>query len=138
VPDVHNFADLVRRNAADRGDRPALRSPEEVLTWSELDGQVDAVAADLARIAGGAPVAIALPNGPQFAIAYLATLRAGLVAVPINPGYTGRELRQILGDARRCIHRIRRRAGSRRIDRGSRVHGEKAGPGRSAGMHRRR
>jgi long-chain acyl-CoA synthetase len=100
VPDVHNFADLVRRNAADRGDRPALRSPDEVLTWSELDAQVDAVAADLARIAGGAPVAIALPNGSQFAIAYFATLRAGLVAVPINPGYTGRELRQILGDAK--------------------------------------
>jgi long-chain acyl-CoA synthetase len=99
VPDVHNFADLVRRNAADRGDRPALRSPDEVLTWSELDAQVDAVAADLARIAGGAPVAIALPNGTQFAVAYFATLRAGLVAVPINPGYTGRELRQILGDA---------------------------------------
>src|SRR3954447_22899807 len=85
VPDVHNFADLVRRNAADRGDRPALRSPDEVLTWSELDAQVDAVAAALAGIAGGAPVAIALPNGSQFAIAYFATLRAGLVAVPINP-----------------------------------------------------
>src|SRR3954447_21393627 len=83
VPDVHNFADLVRHNAADRGDRPALRSPDEVLTWSELDAQVDAVAADLARIAGGSPVAIALPNGVPFAIALFATLRAGLVVVPI-------------------------------------------------------
>jgi long-chain acyl-CoA synthetase len=99
VPDVHNFADLVRHNAADRGDRPALRSPDEVLTWSELDAQVDAVAADLTRIAGGSPVAIALPNGVPFAVAFFAALRAGLVVVPINPAYTGRELRQILDDS---------------------------------------
>src|SRR4029079_15075392 len=72
VPDVHNLADLVRRHAADQGDRPALRSPDQVLTWSELDAQVDAVAADLARVANVAPVAIALPNGVDFAVAYFA------------------------------------------------------------------
>src|SRR5690349_6503221 len=99
VPDVHNLADLLRRHAADRGDRPALRSPDRVLTWTELDAQVDAVAADLARLAGGAPVAIALPNGIDFAVAYLAALRAGLVVVPINPSYTGRELTQVVTDS---------------------------------------
>src|SRR5512133_921063 len=68
VPDVHNLADLVRRHAADQGDRPALRSPDQVLTWSELDAQVDAGAVDLARVADGSPVAIALPNGIDFAV----------------------------------------------------------------------
>jgi long-chain acyl-CoA synthetase len=99
VPDVQNVADLVRRSAAERGDHPALRSSDRVLTWSELDAQVDAAAAELARIGGGAPVAIALPNVPEFAFAYFGALRAGLVAVPINPAYTGRELRQVLADS---------------------------------------
>ncbi len=99
MPDVQNVADLVRRSAAERGEHPALRSSDQVLTWSELDAQVDAAAAELARIAGGAPVAIALPNVPEFAFAYFGALRAGLVAVPINPTYTGRELRQVLVDS---------------------------------------
>jgi long-chain acyl-CoA synthetase len=53
--------------------------------------------------AGGAGqparVAIALPNSPDFAVGYLATLRAGLVAVPLNPGLTGPELRHVLADS---------------------------------------
>ena len=32
-------------------------------------------------------------------IAYVAALRAGLVAVPINPSYTGREVQRIVADA---------------------------------------
>jgi long-chain acyl-CoA synthetase len=44
-------------------------------------------------------VAIALLNVPRFAESYFAVLRAGLVAVPVNPGYTGRELRHILADS---------------------------------------
>jgi long-chain acyl-CoA synthetase len=76
-----------------------------VITWSEVDGRVDAVAAGLARLglpgdsAAGARVAIALPNVPEFAYAFFGALRAGLVAVPINPGYTPRELRHQLGDS---------------------------------------
>jgi long-chain acyl-CoA synthetase len=46
-----------------------------------------------------ARVAVALPNVPELVIALFATWRAGLVAVPINPGYTGRELRHVLGDS---------------------------------------
>jgi long-chain acyl-CoA synthetase len=117
VQDVANLADLVRRAAHRRGDRPALRWHDREQTWVELDAQVDAVAAglralaDTARPAGSPPagagpgsagvaprVAIALPNVPEFAAAYFGTLRAGLVAVPVNPGYTGRELHHILAD----------------------------------------
>jgi long-chain acyl-CoA synthetase len=103
VQEVHNVADLVRRAAADRGDRPALRSHDLVITWLELDAQVDAVAAALSRLADGsddhpARVAIALPNVPEFAALFFGALRAGLVAVPVNPGYTGRELRHVMTD----------------------------------------
>lgn len=44
-------------------------------------------------------VAIALPNSPDFVVGYLGTLRAGLVAVPLNPGLTAPELRHVLADS---------------------------------------
>jgi long-chain acyl-CoA synthetase len=105
VQDVRNVADLVRRAATgDRGGQPALCWHDKVLTWAELDAQVDAVATALGALGldttGGVParVAIALPNVPEFAAVYFGTLRAGLVAVPVNPGYTAREFRYVLTD----------------------------------------
>jgi long-chain acyl-CoA synthetase len=106
VQDVRNVADLVRRAAAgDGADRPALSWHDTVLTWGQLDSQVDAVAASLRERSGRvhadqvpARVAVALPNVPEFAAAYFGALRAGLVAVPVNPGYTARELRHVLTD----------------------------------------
>jgi long-chain acyl-CoA synthetase len=104
VHEVRNVADLVRRAADARPDHPALRWHETVLTWGELDRQVDAVAGGLAGLdlpADGHParVAIALPNVPEFAVVFFAVLRAGLIAVPVNPGYTGRELAHVLEDS---------------------------------------
>ncbi|MEV4141400.1 AMP-binding protein [Dactylosporangium sp. NPDC049742] len=105
MQDVTNFADLVRRAAASAGARPALRSHATMVTWSELDRQVDAVAAHLAGLAlpaddrGPARVAIALPNVPEFAAVFFGVLRAGLVAVPMNPAYTARELTHVLTDS---------------------------------------
>ncbi len=109
VHDIRNVADLVRRAAAGRPGRPAFHSHDRTLTWGELDAQVDAAAASLAELVGAdmsrddpivpPRVAIALPNVPEFAVAFFGTLRAGLVAVPTNPGYTGRELRHVLADS---------------------------------------
>jgi long-chain acyl-CoA synthetase len=111
VQDVRNVADLVRRSAADRtgpagrAERPALRWHDRVVTWGQLDTQVDAIAhglsaLDLTADGRGAPrVAIALPNVPEFAAVYFATLRAGLVAVPVNHTYTKRELSHVLADS---------------------------------------
>jgi long-chain acyl-CoA synthetase len=107
VQDVRNVADLVRRAASgDGAGRPALRWHDRQLTWGELENQVNAVAAALRELVGtGAPgdavaprVAIALPNVPEFAAAYFGALRAGLVVVPVNPGYTPRELEYVLTD----------------------------------------
>ncbi|NJC81022.1 long-chain fatty acid--CoA ligase [Planosporangium mesophilum] len=112
VQDVRNVADLVRRAASSGADRPALRWHDRVITWGELDMQVDAVAAALRSVtdqaddsvqadddnAVAARIAIALPNVPEFATAYFGALRAGLVVVPVNPGYTARELRHLLAD----------------------------------------
>ena len=78
---------------------------EHQLSWTDLDEKVDSYAYGLRQLglnrrnANPARVAIALPNRPEFALAYFGTLRAGLVAVPVNPAYTGRELHQLLSDA---------------------------------------
>ncbi|MFC4104602.1 AMP-binding protein [Micromonospora zhanjiangensis] len=98
------LADRVRRAALDRPDRPALIWYDRTITWSELDDAVDRVAAALAAHApptGDHParIAVALPNSPDFAVAFFAILRAGLVAVPVNPGFTPPELRHVLSDS---------------------------------------
>jgi long-chain acyl-CoA synthetase len=98
-----NLADRLRRAAVAHGDRPALHWRDGTLTWSELDAAVTATAAAL--VTAGPPdrhpprVALALGNTPDFVVGYLAVLRAGLVAVPVNPGYTARELRHVLADS---------------------------------------
>src|SRR4051794_33056993 len=91
VRQPHNLADLVREAARVHPDRPAIIWQNQRYPWSWLDQQVDRVAGGLARLAGtgdGAHpprVALALTNVPEFAVAFFGVLRAGLVAVPVNP-----------------------------------------------------
>ena len=98
---VENSArDPVRTSARQRPDAPALIAGDTVVTWSELDERVSRAAGLLA--VGSAPgdrVAIVLGNTVEFAVAYFAVLRAGLVAVPLNPGYTPDELTFALTDS---------------------------------------
>ncbi|MEU1585722.1 AMP-binding protein [Micromonospora sp. NPDC005710] len=101
-----NLADRVRRAALDHPDQPALHWRAHTLSWSELDAAVDAAAHGLSAVApptdpGGTPprVAIALPNTPDFVLAWLGALRAGLITVPVNPGFTAPELRHVLADS---------------------------------------
>ncbi|MFI7603855.1 AMP-binding protein [Micromonospora sp. NPDC049366] len=101
-----NLADRAHRAALAHGERPALHWRDRTVTWSELDERISAAARALAATApgpdrAGAParVAIALPNTPDFVVSYLGALRAGLVAVPVNPGFTAPELRHVLADS---------------------------------------
>jgi len=104
---VTNVAELLRRRASQRGDHPALVAADARLTWAELDQQVDAVARGLAEAAlvAGHRVALALPNRVELVIAYLATLRAGCVAVPLNPTSATGEVARMVADsgARLCL-----------------------------------
>lgn len=71
------------------------------LTYAQLSTLANRFAVGLQKlgIAKGDRVAIALPNIPQYLIAYFGTLRAGAVAVPTNPLYTEREMRHQLADS---------------------------------------
>jgi len=98
-----NLADLVTRQAVAQPDRVALVQPRPVrrtMTWAELDRRIDEVAAGLSAhgLVAGRRVAIVGPNSIEFVVGYFATLRAGYVAVPINPRSTLTELRAMIDD----------------------------------------
>jgi long-chain acyl-CoA synthetase len=75
-------------------ERTALVHGEERISYAELRERVDRMAGALAArgFGDGAPVALVLPNVPAFVIGFLAVLRAGGVAVPLNPHFKEAEL----------------------------------------------
>jgi long-chain acyl-CoA synthetase len=70
-------------------------------TWGGLDADVDAAAAGLRGLGlrRGDRVGLVVGNSPMFVTGYLGALRAGLVAVPVDPAYPSAEIAQVLGDA---------------------------------------
>ncbi len=93
-----NLADLVHVAAIDRPDAPAIISPARTTSWAELDRLVHAVAGGLTarRLDSGDRVAILIGNSLEFVTSYFGILRAGLVAVPMNTGYTPTEINDLI------------------------------------------
>ncbi len=98
---LQNLADLVTRAAARHGSRCAFVAGGQRPTWTEFAESVSDRAAVLAGhgLLPGERVALMLPNTLDFPLHYFAALRAGLVVVPVNIGYTPREMLHILGDS---------------------------------------
>ncbi|MEV7791945.1 long-chain fatty acid--CoA ligase [Streptomyces sp. NPDC087512] len=97
-----NLVTLLTESARARGDGPAVRQGETLLTYARLDDMV-ARFARLLRDSGVRPgdrVAMAVPNVVQFPVSYYGILRAGGVVVPLNPLLKARELAFVLGDSR--------------------------------------
>ena len=71
------------------------------LNYAQLSSLANRFAAALQRLGvqKGDRVAIALPNIPQYPIAFYGALRAGAVIVPTNPLYTEREMQHQLADS---------------------------------------
>jgi len=70
------------------GDRPALTTPQGwSLTYAQLDRYADEAAGGLARrgIGVGDVVALVLPSGCAYAVAYVALARLGAITVGVNP-----------------------------------------------------
>lgn len=74
---------------------------DHAITYHEVDRQSAAFAAWLQAqgLAKGDRIALMLPNVPQYPVAMIGALRAGLVVVNTNPLYTADELRHQLTDA---------------------------------------
>jgi fatty-acyl-CoA synthase len=80
--------DNLFRNVAATPDKPALVFYNRVTTYAQLGDQVERTAGYLQQVCGVKPgdrVAVYLQNSPQFAVAMYGIIRAGGVAVPINP-----------------------------------------------------
>jgi acyl-CoA synthetase (AMP-forming)/AMP-acid ligase II len=94
------LADLL---SLDTPQHAAVILPEgaEAISHRHLAGQVDALAAALRRtfLQPGDAVAVVLPNGLEYLVAFLATARARLIAAPLNPAYRPDEFRFYLEDA---------------------------------------
>ncbi|HLI06180.1 MAG TPA: long-chain fatty acid--CoA ligase [Ktedonobacteraceae bacterium] len=71
------------------------------LSYARLSSLANRFAAALQRLGvkKGDRVAVALPNIPQYPVAFYGALRAGAVVVPTNPLYTTHEMQHQLADA---------------------------------------
>jgi long-chain acyl-CoA synthetase len=99
-------SDLLRRQARAKPDRTALVDATTRLTWAELDHRVTSAALALrgSGLRDGDRVALQLGTGADFVLLYLGALRAGLVAVPVNPSYTAAEVDHVLTDSQAALH----------------------------------
>ena len=82
-------------------DKKAYVCMDKALTFGEIDSLSTALGAWLQGrgLKRGARVAIMMPNVLQYPVAVAAVLRAGFVAVNVNPLYTARELEHQLQDS---------------------------------------
>ncbi|HLZ94322.1 MAG TPA: AMP-binding protein [Candidatus Dormibacteraeota bacterium] len=90
---IHDFA---HRTALERPDAVAVTIGGESLTFAEIDEMATHAAAGIDR---GTPVALAEPVSARWIGTYLGILRAGAIAVPLNPAYTREERDRLMSAA---------------------------------------
>ncbi len=103
-PPQLNLVDVLLDQAAAKGfgDRPLLRSNRLTLTYGQARGRVDAIVRMLTQDLGLVPgnrVLLRGGNSIGLALAWLAVVKAGLVAVPTMPLLRARELGDIIDKA---------------------------------------
>ena len=87
-----NLAHALLASARNRPDPPALAGPKPT-TYARLAARAATVAAEVARqTRSGDRVAIVSGNDATFVAAYLGTMSAGAIAVPLNVGSPSHEL----------------------------------------------
>jgi long-chain acyl-CoA synthetase len=101
--DAPTVIEALRRTAANHPEIVAVRTPDDAvsLTWSELLGRVEAVAAGLAKlgVGRGDTVAIMLGNRAEFHIVDMAAAMLGATPFSIYLTYPPAEIQYLIGDA---------------------------------------
>jgi long-chain acyl-CoA synthetase len=100
-----NVSEHLRTSAESDPDGVALvehRPDRRAVTWREFDAAADSVARALSGrgLVAGQRVAVVMANRIDLPIAYYGILRGGMVAVPINPRSTTREIGRMIADSR--------------------------------------
>jgi acyl-CoA synthetase (AMP-forming)/AMP-acid ligase II len=100
-----NINELVRYWGRTRPNHEAIVFNETVLTWGQVDDQVDALARGLAArgVSKGDRVAILMRNRPEVALTMLASARLGAICAPLNFRLLGNELALMVQD---CSPRV--------------------------------
>ena len=82
---------MIARGAAVHGDAPAVIQGERALSFRELHGRVDELAAGLAGLglAAGDRICVLAQNDAAYLELYGACARQGIIAYPINWRLTG-------------------------------------------------
>lgn len=101
-PSVPTLTALLAQRALDAGDREFLRFGEWSWSFAEIDAWSSRLAHRMLELDGVRPgdrVAIMLPNVVHWPVVWLAALKAGAVAVPVNCGYQRADLAFVLRDS---------------------------------------
>ena len=97
-----SIVDLFEKCVAKYDDRIAFECMGKTLTFRQLDHASKCFAAYLqhtCKLPVGARVALQMPNLLQYPVAMFGVLRAGMIAVNVNPLYTAREMKHQLEDS---------------------------------------
>jgi long-chain acyl-CoA synthetase len=98
--DLPGFArEIFVRNATRTFLVDTLAAPARVLTYADVHDRAAALAGRFLAfgLGRGDRLAILLPNGATLACTYFACLMSGVVAVPVNPALSPREIGAVLG-----------------------------------------
>ena len=96
-----SLAALVERQVARTPDAPAVSFEGAGLTYAELNGRANGLAARLRSLGvrPGDVVAVCADRGLPLPVALLAVLKAGGAYLPLDPGYPRRRLEYMLADS---------------------------------------
>ena len=97
-----SLVEMFEQSVQKYADQPAYINMGVVMTFRKLEERSRAFAAYLQnelKLKKGDRVALMMPNLLQYPVALFGVLRAGLIAVNVNPLYTPRELEHQLNDS---------------------------------------
>ena len=100
--EYQSLIELFEKSSSRHSDRVAFENMGVRLTFAEVDRYSTSFAAYLQSELGlkkGERIAIQMPNLLQFPIAFIGSLKAGLIVVNTNPLYTPREMEHQFKDA---------------------------------------
>ncbi|MEE1824729.1 AMP-binding protein, partial [Streptomyces sp. BE20] len=98
---IRPLPELLAEHARDSSDKTAFRDAVRGVTYAELHDRTGRIAGHLAelRLQPGDRAAILLGNSVEVVESYFGVLRAGAIAVPLNPHATETELAHLLDDS---------------------------------------
>ncbi|AWW73463.1 4-coumarate--CoA ligase [Erythrobacter sp. KY5] len=96
-----SFTAIIKEWAAARGDLPAIEDEERSCSWAQLDNRIERLAARMVEtgLERGQSVAILGTSSVNYALVFLAAVRAGGVAAPLTTSASPEQLAGMATDS---------------------------------------